>query len=153
MPRLALAAALLLIASTARAENPVVIDGDTIRLGGTTFRLYGIDAPEKTQVCHLGEIDWLCGQEAAKALRTLIADQPIVCEAKGTDIYGRTAAVCSVGDLDLNREMVRIGMAWAYVYYSRDYEDSESEARILSRGVWASDAQPPWEWRQSRRRK
>lgn len=39
-----------------------VVDGDTIEVAGTTYRLHGIDAPEAGQTCKRanGKI-WQCG--------------------------------------------------------------------------------------------
>lgn len=46
---LRLALALVVIAGSAAAQT--VVDGDTIKLNGTTWRLRGIDAPEFHQSC------------------------------------------------------------------------------------------------------
>lgn len=143
----------LAFSRAALAEDPIVIDGDRIRLGATTIRLYGIDAPEPDQICRRNGADWHCGRDAAAFLRGLIDQKPITCEAKGKDIYGQIAAVCSVGQLDINREMVRAGFAWAETYYARDYEDSESEAAYMRRGVWGSEAERAWIWREQQRGK
>ena len=32
--------------------NAIVIDGDTIKIKGASIRLFGIDAPEKKQICY-----------------------------------------------------------------------------------------------------
>ena len=42
----ALAAALALAASPALAQSARVVDGDTLKVDGVTYRLWGIDAPE-----------------------------------------------------------------------------------------------------------
>jgi len=42
--------------------------------------------------------------------------------------YGRTVARCLLGELDIEAEMVRRGLAWAFVKYSRDYVAQEAEA-------------------------
>jgi endonuclease YncB( thermonuclease family) len=39
---------------------------------------------------------------------------------------------------DLGRAMVQLGMAWAFVRYSRDYVDQEAQARAENLGVHAS---------------
>jgi endonuclease YncB( thermonuclease family) len=47
--------ALLLAWSAAIVAAPIaaqtIVDGDTIKLNGTTYRLWGIDAPEMHQTC------------------------------------------------------------------------------------------------------
>ena len=40
---------LVLFASSAGAQT--ITDGDTLKQGGVTYRLWGIDAPEAKQVC------------------------------------------------------------------------------------------------------
>src|SRR5690606_3585622 len=135
------------------AQTASAVDGDTLRIDGTTYRLHGVDAPEKAQVCCRGGVDGLCGQEDATWLRRLVADRPVRCREKDRDRYGRFVAVCWAGGLELNREFVRAGLAWAYRRYGRDYEDAELEARRERRGVWAAEeAQPAWEWRAQKRR-
>lgn len=136
----------------AAAQAARVIDGDTVRIGTITYRLHGVDAPEKAQICRKNGIDWLCGQEAGAYLRRLVGNHSLACRERDRDRYGRVVAVCWAGATELNREIVRAGLAWAYSAYSGDYEDAELEARIGGRGIWASDALPPWEWRRQRRR-
>jgi endonuclease YncB( thermonuclease family) len=128
-----------------------VVDGDTIRIGATTYRLHGIDAPEKAQTCPRAGVEWLCGQEAAKYLRALTASGSIVCSPQDRDRYGRVIAVCRSGEIELNREMVRSGLAWAFRRYSNDYIADEQQAREHRLGVWNSEAIPPWEWRRQKR--
>jgi endonuclease YncB( thermonuclease family) len=132
-----------------------VLDGDTLKIAGVNYRLHGIDAPEKAQRCQRDGVDWLCGQEAAAYLRRLIRGRPVTCTEKDRDRYGRVVAVCHAGGEDLNRAMVRAGLAWAYLAYSRDYESAEWEAQMLQAGLWAPavEAEPAWDWRRDRRRK
>lgn len=143
------------LAQTAAPAGPVVLDGDTIRIAGVNYRLHGIDAPEKAQVCQRDGRDWLCGQAAAAYLRGLVRGKAVTCKEKDRDRYGRVVAVCQAGGLDLNRAMVRAGLAWAYTAYSRDYEGAELEARMSRSGIWAptASAQPAWDWRREKRRK
>ncbi|MCE3258163.1 MAG: nuclease, partial [Nitrobacter vulgaris] len=57
---------LLLLSSGALADNVVgqasVIDGDTLEIHGIHIRLWGIDAPESSQLCR-GEdsLQYRCG--------------------------------------------------------------------------------------------
>lgn len=152
-----LAALILLLGGPAMAADPEirVLDGDTIKIGKVNYRLHGIDAPEKAQRCQRDNLDWLCGQEAAAYLRRLIGSQPVTCTEKDRDRYGRVVAVCHAGGEDLNRAMVRAGLAWAYLAYSRDYEGAEWEAQLLGNGVWAASvrAEPAWDWRRQKRQK
>ena len=145
----------LLLTSPALAADPEirVLDGDTIKIGKVNYRLHGIDAPEKAQRCQRDNVDWLCGQEAAAHLRRLINGRPVACIEKDRDRYGRVVAVCSAGGVNLNRAMVRAGLAWAYLAYSRDDEAAEWEAQLLGNGIWAGNvlAEPAWDWRRQKR--
>ena len=128
-----------------------VIDGDTIAIGETRIRLEGIDAPEAAQSCGRRWFGtWACGRAAADELAKLTARQTVTCESKGTDKYNRVLGICYVNGTDINAEMVRRGMAWAFVKYSTTYTAVETEAKAQKAGVWQGDAQPPWEFRHSR---
>ena len=74
-----------------------------------------------------------------------------MCEEKDRDRYGRTVAICRVAGEDLGATMVREGMAWAFVRYSRDYVDQEARAKADRLGVHAHDCVTAWEWRAQNR--
>ena len=125
-----------------------VVDGDTINVGDTRVRLEGIDAPESAQMCKRANgSDWRCGTEATRAMRAMVEDRVVTCRNHGTDIYGRTIATCFVGGVDVDRQMVVLGLAWAYVKYSRVYVAEEAVARVGRVGIWQGAATPAWEWR------
>jgi len=125
-----------------------VIDGDTIQIGETRIRLEGIDAPEAGQTCGRKWVGtWRCGDAATEHVARLVKDQTVRCEPRGTDRYGRYLGVCSTGDVEINADLVRRGLAWAFIKYSRAYVEVEAEARALRIGIWQGDATPPWEYR------
>jgi endonuclease YncB( thermonuclease family) len=125
-----------------------ITDGDTLKQGGVTYRLWGIDAPETKQICPDG---WPAGSLATTRLQALTAGRSIVCQEKDRDRYGRTVAICRANGEDLGAIMVREGFAWAFTRYSVDYVDLQEEARAANRGVHAHDCQPAWEWRAKQR--
>lgn len=125
-----------------------VIDGDSLTIGATTIRLFGVDAPEGLQSCKRDGADWACGRAAARALGERVRGQTLSCERKDTDTYGRTVAVCRVGGRDINEEMVAAGMALAYRRFGSDYVAAEDAAKNARRGIWAGEFTPPWDWRQ-----
>ena len=47
--------------------------------------------------------------------------------------------------------MVQLGMAWAFVRYSRDYVDIETQARAENLGVHVRKCEPAWDWRAHQR--
>lgn len=128
-----------------------LIDGDTIEVAGRDVRLHGIDAPETGQSCFDGDgREYRCGADATRALARLIRDRPVACDGAEHDRYGRLVAVCRVGGLDLNREMVRLGHAVAYAEYSADYLSEELDAYKAGRGIWAGSFERPSVVRASR---
>lgn len=138
--------AFLVLAGPVRGQS--IVDGDTLKLNGTTFRLWGIDAPESRQTCADG---WLAGRASTSFLRELTRDKTVTCEAKTADRYGRVVAICRANDDDLGASMVTAGMALAFVRYSSDYVPEEAIARATTLGVHAHDCAPAWEWRARQR--
>jgi endonuclease YncB( thermonuclease family) len=139
--------AAIVLAMPALAQT--ITDGDTLRLGGKIYRLWGIDSPEAKQVCADG---WPAGSLAATRLQALTAGRSIVCQEKDRDRYGRIVAICRASGEDLGAIMVREGLAWAFTRFSVDYVDQQEEARTANRGVHAHDCAPAWEWRAQQRR-
>jgi endonuclease YncB( thermonuclease family) len=151
-------AAILLLALFSQAHageisgRARVIDGDTIVIGATHIRLYGIDAPEARQTCTgPSGYPYACGTLASYAMRQLAERQAVRCEERDRDRYGRTVAVCWAGAVELNRAMVQQGWAVAYRRYSLAYIADENEARLAHRGIWNGTFQLPWDWRRERR--
>ena len=131
-----------------------VIDGDTLEIHGARIRLWGIDAPESSQLCR-GEdsLQYRCGAKAANDLDAFIAGRPVNCLPISLDRYGRTVATCSVGGADLGDWLVRNGFALDWPQYSkRKYDDAQREAiregrprrgRKHGRSRWKAMAGPP----------
>lgn len=149
-------AALLLITLPSLAASdvesisgtPRIVDGDTLVIDGTRIRLHGIDTPEAKQTCQRDGIDWLCGQQASKALRDYVGGAALRCERLDTDRYGRMVARCYRPDeTDIGEWMVSNGWALAYRRYSKDYVDEEADAKTAKRGLWAGEFMKPWMWR------
>lgn len=130
------------------AENVRIIDGDRLELNGQRIHLIGIDAPELEQLCGAADAEYPCGQESKAALEALLVGvDNIVCEKKDADSDGWVRAVCKANGLDVNAEMVRSGQALAYRDEAFLYSNEEGEAQKFGAGLWASEFQPPWEWR------
>ena len=129
-----------------------VIDGDTIEVHGRRIRLYGIDAPESSQLCVRPNGErWRCGQQASFALADQIGRAIVHCEPRDIDRYRRIVAVCFKGTEDLDRWMVANGWAVAYRRYSVDYVADEEAARRGHINIWSGDFDMPWDWRAQRR--
>jgi endonuclease YncB( thermonuclease family) len=148
-----LAALILAPASAAAADNLAgqasIIDGDTLEIHGTRIRLWGIDAPESSQLCR-GEdsLQYRCGAKAANDLDAFISRRSLNCIPISLDQYGRTVATCSIGDVDLGEWLVRNGLAIDWPQYSRGrYDAVQREAEHAERGMWAGSYVEPWLYR------
>ncbi len=129
-----------------------VVDGDSLRRGATNIRLYGIDAPELGQTCSDGQgTEYPCGKEAATALRELVNGNTVQCRSHDKDRYQRLVAVCKIGDLEINREMIRLGWAVAYERHSVAYILAERDARKNQRGIWYGTFETPQDFRNRNR--
>ena len=134
-----------------------ITDGDTIIINDIRIRFTGSDAPEsyffgKTQTCLDGKgREWECGNAATQKLKELINNQTVRCTDEGQDRYGRTLGICYVGDMDLQAEMVKSGMAVAYLRYSNRYEKEQNYAKKVKAGMWAGEFKQPEVWRRENR--
>lgn len=109
------------------------------------IRFDQIDAPETGQ-------DF--GSASKKALSDMIFGKTVELDTKEQDKYGRTVAEVFVDDKNINKEMVALGMAWAYREYVKDneYIDLETKARRDSLGLWSQpDAIYPSDFRRGKR--
>ncbi|MFB2578244.1 MULTISPECIES: thermonuclease family protein [unclassified Acinetobacter] len=120
-----------------------VIDGDTIDISldgsKTRVRLANIDAPEKAQKY---------GTQAKQKLADLLLNKSIYLQKLGKDKYGRTLGTDTVNGLNINKEMVKSGYAWAYMTGDVYYNQLQLQAQREKLGLWAdSNPIPPNEWR------
>jgi micrococcal nuclease len=137
-------------AVTGPATLVSVGDGDTIRVTGAngqkvTIRMACIDAPETAQ----GE----SGTQATLVLKQLLGAGPVEIRPQTVDRYGRTVAEVYAGGRNVNLEMVRMGMAYAYRQYlsgcdENAYLGAEGQAERYRQGVWRwGNEVKPWEFR------
>ena len=128
-------------------EKIRIVDGDTIYIDKTKYRLHGIDAPEINQQCKVNEKSYSCGLHSKIFLESLVKGKEIICKQKDIDRYKRIVAVCFANDINLNQEMVKSGWALAYRYYSKDYIDEEESAKNYKLGIWRGSFIKPKDWR------
>ncbi len=120
-----------------------VIDGDTIELAdGEHVRYIGIDTPEMRPVEAWAEA-------ATAANRELVEGRVVRLEldVQERDRYGRLLAYVWAGDVLVNEELVRRGLAQVSTYppdvrYEQRFLAAQRAARQAGRGLW-SDAAPP----------
>src|SRR6267143_3924949 len=84
---------ILLLLSAASVNDvvgqPSVVDGDTLDIHGTRIRLWGVDAPESSQLCRGADSNlYRCGAKAANDLDSFIARRPVNCTPVAEDQYG-----------------------------------------------------------------
>jgi endonuclease YncB( thermonuclease family) len=127
----------------ADGDTLTVLDDDKVQ---HKVRLHGIDAPEKGQAF---------GTKSKEALSEKVSGKMVRVEWKECDRYGRIVGDVSIGDRNINVEMVRAGWAWWYRSYapkSRILEESEAAAKEERRGLWQDkNPEPPWEFRKKER--
>jgi endonuclease YncB( thermonuclease family) len=131
------------IAGTAR-----VIDGDTLRIGGTRIRLQGIDAPEGNARCQRSDGSaWTCGAWASEVARGMLEGRRLLCDDLGERTHNRVVARCRVGEADVAALLLEAGAAHACARYARQHSHSrgymalEAAAAAAGRGIF--EGHPP----------
>jgi len=134
-----------------------VIDGDTIKIDEKKIRLFGIDAPEKEQICkkiYLSFLifnfqkDYKCGEKATLALLNKLKDKKVKCIIKeNKDRYKRNIGICYIKNQDINEWLVNNGYAIAYKKYSKKYVLNEQYAKKNKLGIWKGTFVEPEKWR------
>lgn len=147
-----------------------VIDGDTIRMGDVSLRLWGIDAPEADQLCRsAGGDPFECGPTARDHLEQLIAGKLLWCGPPVSEdgrqlrpaelpvpreTYGRPIVTCRIRadgkETDIAQVMARDG--FAHLYEDADgvksiYQSDVEQALTARAGLHAGDFLSPWLWR------
>ena len=119
-----------------------VIDGDTIEIaGGRKVRYIGIDAPESLDP---RKVVQCFGEEAYKKNKELVEGKRVRLEkdVSETDKYGRLLRYVYVGDIFVNRYLIREGYAYAYTFppdikYAEEFVQAQRKAREEKKGLWA----------------
>lgn len=107
-------------------------DGDDVLFGAVPVRLQGIAAPEDRGAPEPG------GSEATEHLRNMIEGKFVVCHLDGTTAGrgDRSAGVCYLGPLELNRRQVEAGFARDCPAYSKGrYAEAEQRAKREGRDL------------------
>ena len=150
---------LLIIPTTSKAEEYLVtqiIDGDTIVATGNDImirvRLLLIDAPELAQ--EKDEEGQPYSQQAKKFLINLILNKTVDIKGNSLDKYNRLLGMVSLGDKNINLEIIKNGLA--EVHYDKlpsgidiiPFLATEREAREASKGIWSlgDDYISPSDW-------
>ncbi|MGM7703021.1 5'-nucleotidase C-terminal domain-containing protein [Pseudalkalibacillus sp. Hm43] len=141
-----------------------VVDGDTVHvtdpiLGSTKIRMLSIDTPETN---YNGESQGYHAEAATEELQRLLpAGTKITVEVgeQPLDDYGRLLGHIHKGEMDVNKEMVRLGRAVPYFIYPNlkhfeAYHAAAKEAIENGSGMWDPAnpiAELPYEFRFNKR--
>ena len=135
-----------------------ITDGDTIVINKKKIRFFGIDAPEKKQICKKNYIKFFifnfkknyeCGKVSTLKLKNKIKDRKIRCVVNKKDRYKRYLGICYLGKEDISRWLVKNGYAVAYKKYSKKYLLDEQYAKNNKLGLWEGTFSRPEEWRRN----
>ena len=90
--------------------QPTVIDGDTLRFGSATVRIFGIDAEERNETN---------GPRATEALQRLVTESGYVrCQTTGDTTHGRSVARCYTS---IGHDVAAILVSWGVVLDCASY--------------------------------
>lgn len=122
------AAAPSIIAQTPTGYSVRVIDGDTIELSGTRYRIWGIAAPDGPEDAK---------NRATAAMVQIVEAGQVACFPTGKRSYNRVVAMCQNPAGDIARQLVNLGYAYDWPSYSNGaYADVENSAKVAGRGLW-----------------
>ena len=128
-----------------------IMDGDTFKLLTkdsitVKVRLANIDCPEKKQAY---------ATKAKKFVSEAIFSENVTIQVLKKDRYRRLIANVFYGDsINLNHQLVKNGLAWHYVKYSKDtvLQQIENYAKNEKLGLWQdANAISPWQWRANKK--
>ena len=155
--RITAMALLICLAQAANSDQLIgkvvgISDGDTITVlteqnKNIKIRLAEIDAPEKEQ-------PW--GQNSKQALFDLVFSMNVIVDSVGVDRYGRTLGTVFLEQININKQMVEQGNAWAHEKYVRDqdYFALQNSAHTQKMGLWSlkeDQTVAPWLWRKKQK--
>ncbi len=127
-----------------RAE---VLTGETLKISGIVYRLVGIDAPEKGQICQNRQgRSFDCGRISATGLMDLTAGAIVRCDPVNRQ-SDPILARCSAGGYDLSKGMVYTGWALPDPKTGAGLERQMEKAKAGKHGLWAGQFDRPWDWR------
>ncbi len=123
--------------------------GDMLSFGPDNLvKLYGIDAPEPTQLCLTRRgIEYPCGEFATNRLSGMLGDNQVFCVIEHTTMFGVQIGRCQTRNIDISAAMAATGWAFAERRISSFYNEMQANARSRRAGFWAGRVEPPWLYR------
>ncbi len=136
--------------ATARA-----LDGDTV---AADFRLLGVDAFERRQLCEKNGACWACGKAAQDLAARTLRDANAEIRLSSRSSYGRPVATVTVGGRDLGEIMIAAGLAVPQPQYLRadparaaKYAAAFRDAQHRRAGAFEGRWTEPAAWRRGER--
>ena len=131
--------------STSADEVKLLAD-NTLKYQGDKITLADISVPQATAKCQGDGKSWPCGAKATLRLNELIKSSSIRCTIIQKNDQ-MSLARCSIGEVDLGRQLVEEGWALT-VGMESEYTQAEQDARRTQSGIWRDEFSPPETWRQ-----
>lgn len=137
-------------------ESPTFFDGDSFNATYNNkkirIRLYGVDAPEKSQA--------FCNISRTALINLLYENKDVHIEVLYHDPYNRAVSIVHFENGNtLQEELLRNGHTWVYAQFCDkpfcdEWLQLEEDARNDKIGLWQDNKPiPPWKWRKDRRNK
>lgn len=131
------------------------LDGDTVAVD---FRLLGVDAFERRQMCERRGSCWQCGKAAQDFAANMLRAKTADIKLTPSSTYGRPVAIVTVDGKDLGEMLIRAGLAIPEAQYLRDdpqrakrYAAAFSQAKTSRAGAFAGRWIEPSNWRRGER--
>ncbi|MEZ0497657.1 thermonuclease family protein [Sphingomonas sp. IW22] len=131
------------------------LDGDTVAVD---FRLLGVDAFERHQLCQNVSGCWKCGKAAQDFAANALRSKAARISLRSGSSYGRPVATVIVDGQDLGERMIRAGLAVPELQYLRDdltrarrYATAFARAKAARAGAFAGSWLEPSRWRHGQR--
>ena len=124
-----------------------VVNSDYIKIDKQTIILFGVEAMERPQKCYINNELWPCWESGVRKLEEIVDLGETVCFVKDKAKMNRVFAICETQNIELNRELIRSGLALARIKQSDLYIDDQRYAKENNLGIWRGKFIEPWKWR------
>lgn len=112
-------------------------DSNHVRIGNTTFRLWGVRTDDLATLCQKNIDGWPCGTKASDMLTRLNQTHAAVaCFDRGTAANGEHLGQCFLDSVDLGGVLIEHGLASEVGGETADYHVTQSLAKSYQRGMW-----------------
>ena len=131
------------------------LDGDTI---AADFRLLGVDAFERRQLCERARSCWECGKAAQDHAARILGEADAQIRLTNRSSYGRPVATVTVKGRDLGETLIRAGLAIPQPQFlktdparAKQYTEAFAAAQRNKAGAFAGQWIEPARWRRGDR--